>query len=356
MTTIRARHAVGLVLGLVLLVGVACSSENPPSEPSAASTQPSEAPAVGDGQAWIVFQGPPRGLSLIRPDGSGNHVILGPPGDQVHPDWSPDGSQIAYVQRDGTGAQQMQIWITDPQGTKPQPLVKEYPAKLSSLFWDGPAWSPDGSQIAAVGYEGDPTTVLPERSVLAIVTVASGEVTVVGELESSAGLLHSFPRWSPAGDALVISLDQFKGDEFVGWRIAVIRRTDAGWSKPTPITKVVPGGPYVDWHPTDDLIVFCTNDVSGLRVTDEPSNLFTVGSDGSKLSQITDYGPGKERATQPTWTADGRIIFNHITGANDELGTVAFINSNGSGLEIAVGNEFIGQGNRPHPRLRPVVR
>jgi hypothetical protein len=111
----------------------------------------------------------------------------------------------------------MQVWITDPQGTKPQPLVKEYPAKLSSLFWDGPAWSPDGSQIATVGYEGDPTTELPERSVLAIVTVASGEVTVVGELESSAGLLHSFPRWSPAGDAFVISLDHFKGDEFHRW-------------------------------------------------------------------------------------------------------------------------------------------
>ena len=99
--------------------------------------------------------------------------------------------------------------------------------------------------------------------------------------------------------------------------------------------------------------MFCTNDVGSLQVTDEPSNLFTVRSDGSKLSQITDYGPGKERASQPTWTADGRIIFDHITGANDELGTVAFINSDGSGLEIAVGNEFIGGSNRPHPRLRP---
>jgi hypothetical protein len=103
------RHAARLVLGLVLLVGVACSSpsasEALPSEPSAASTQPSEALAVGDGQEWIVFQGAPLGLSLIQPSGAGNHVILGPPGDQVHPDWSPDGSQIGYVQRDGTGAQ-----------------------------------------------------------------------------------------------------------------------------------------------------------------------------------------------------------------------------------------------------------
>jgi predicted Rdx family selenoprotein len=142
-------------------------------------------------------------------------------------------------------------------------------------------------------------------------------------------------------------LDHFKGDEFVGGRIAVIRRTDAGWSKPKSITKLV-GGPRADWHMTDDLIVFCTNDVGSVQVTDEPSNLFTVRSDGSKLTQITDYGPGKERASQPTWTADGRIIFDHITGADDELGTVAFINSDGSGLEIAVGNELIGESNRPH--------
>ena len=57
-TPAPVRHAVGLVLGLVLLVGVACSSpsasENPPSEPNAASTQPSEAPAVDDGEEWIV--------------------------------------------------------------------------------------------------------------------------------------------------------------------------------------------------------------------------------------------------------------------------------------------------------------
>jgi hypothetical protein len=188
--------------------------------------------------------------------------------------------------------------------------------------------------------------------VLAIVTVASGKITVLRELETSAGRLHSFPRWSPAGDAFVISLDHFKGDEFVGGRIAVIPRTDAGWSKPKSITKLV-GGPNADWHPTDDLIVFCTNDVGSVQVTDEPSNLFTVRSDGSKLTQITDYA-GKERASQPTWTADGRIIFDHITGADDELGTVAFINSDGSGLEIAVGNELIGESNRPHPRLRPV--
>lgn len=95
-------------------------------------------------------------------------------------------------------------------------------------------------QIAAVAYEGDPQASLPTRSVLAIVDVKSGAVTIGGELASADGSLHSFPRWSQDGTALVIVLDRFDGDEYVGGEIAIIRRSDAGWSEPEPITDVVP--------------------------------------------------------------------------------------------------------------------
>lgn len=297
-----------------------------------------------------MFHGAPPGLSLIRPDGTGNHVILGPPGDQVHPDWSPDGSRIAYVQ---AGDGRSDIWVTDPRGTSPAPLLAEYPAGLSGLFWDDPDWSPDGSRIATVGYEGDPQQDLPARSVLAVVEVASGELEIVGELASSDGFLHSFARWSPDGSAFVVNRDVFADGEYLGAALAVIRRTGTGWSPPDAITEVV-AGPRADWHPTDDLLVFCTNDVGGAPSSDEPSNLFTVRPDGTELTPITDYGPGEERATQPSWTPDGRIVFDHVTGVDDELGTVAFIDADGSGLEIVADTGVVGVGNRPHPRLRPV--
>ena len=57
------------------------------------------------------------------------------PRTRCTPDWSPDGSQITYVQQDENT---FEIWITDPLGTDPQPLITEYPAELSGLFWDNP--------------------------------------------------------------------------------------------------------------------------------------------------------------------------------------------------------------------------
>jgi Tol biopolymer transport system component len=325
------------------------ASAEAPTSPSATTT--ASAPAVvGEGESWIVLQGALQGLTFVRPDGTGNHVILGPPGEQLHPDWSPDGSQIAYVQATEAA---FDIWITDPLGSDPKPLLTEDPPDMAGLFWDNPSWSPDGSTIAAVAYEGNPNDVLPTRSLLALVDVASGAVTVAGELASADRALHSFPRWSPDGDALVIVKDRFEGDQYLGGEIAIVSRTGGDWSEPEAITDVVPG-PRGDWHPTDDLIVYCTNDVGGLQQSDDPSNLFTIRSDGSGLSQITDYGPGEDRASQPSWTSDGRIIFTHITGATDERLTVAFIDADGSNLETAIGSSLVGLGNRPHPRLRPV--
>lgn len=341
----RSMRALGVA---VLVAAAACSSSD--DDDVSSTTTTAAAPVVGDGEEWIAYQGVPRGISLIRPDGTGGHVILGPPGDQNHPDWSPDGSEIAYVQYDESSSM---VMITDVRGESTRAVVDAFPPGLDGLFWEDPAWSRDGSEIAMVGYEGDPNQTAPARSVLAIATVATGELTVAGELALADGRLHSFPRWSPDGQALVHNVDHFTGDAFDGSTLAVTRRTGETWSDPAAITEV---GQYgkLDWHPTEDLIVFGDYDIGAFQSTDEPSNLYTVRSDGSELTQITSFGPGEERATQPTWTADGRILFTYVTGDDDEVREVAVVDADGSGLEVVVAADEIGPGNRPHPRLRPV--
>jgi Tol biopolymer transport system component len=347
----RQRVACASVAVFLVLASGACSS----SDDAASSTTTTEprstttttaAPVLGDGEEWIAFQGVPQGISLIRTDGTGGHVILGPPGDQNHPDWSPDGSEIAYVQYGGSST----VMITDVRGEDPRPLVESPPADLEGLFWDNPAWSRDGSEIAMVGYDGDPNQVAPARSVLAIVEVASGELTIASELAD--GRLHSFPRWSPDGQAIVLNVDHFTGDAYDGAAVAVIRQRGGTWSAPEEITEV---GQYgrVDWHPSEDRIVFGDNDIGGVESTDEPTNLFTIRSDGSERASLTSFRAGEERASQPTWTSDGRIVFTYVTGQDDEVREIALLNADGSGMKVVVSADEIGLGNRPHPRMRP---
>ncbi|MGY1619311.1 hypothetical protein ACI797_21435 [Geodermatophilus sp. SYSU D00691] len=340
-------------VAVVALSSGACSSasgsrSDTTAEQTAATTE--AAPVVADGEEWIAYQGVPRGISLIRSDGTGGHAILGPPGDQNHPDWSPDGSEIAYVQHDGSSSA---VMITDVGGDDPRPVTGSLDPALEGLFWENPAWSRDGSEIAMVGYEGDPNQSAPASSVLAIVDVAAGEVTVAGKLLRAEGRLHSFPRWSGDSQAMVLNVDHFTGDAYEGSTVAVIRRDGDGWSAPEEITEVGQFG-RVDWHPTDDLIVFGDHDIGGIESTDDPTNLYTVRSDGSGRAALTSFGAGEARASQPTWTSDGRILFTYVTGDDDEVREIAVLNADGTGVTVLVSADEIGPHNRPHPRMRPL--
>jgi hypothetical protein len=342
----------------VLVIATGCggdgNNESAARDTPGTATEQNEttdaAAVVSDGEEWIAFQGVERGISLVRSDGTGGHVILGPPGDQNHPDWSPDGSEIAYVQYDGSSSL---VMITDVEGENPRLLTESLGPDLESLFWENPAWSRDGSKIAMVGYDGDPNQVAPASSVLAVVEVSTGDVTVAGELARADGRLHSFPRWSPDGQAMVLNVDHFTGDSYEGSAVAVIRRDGDTWSTPEEITEV---GQYgrVDWHRTEDLIVFGDYDIGGIESTDEPTNLYTIRPDGSERVPLTSFGAGEERASQPTWTSDGRIIFTYVTGDDDEVREIAVLNADGSGLEVVVSADEIGPHNRPHPRMRPL--
>ena len=316
-----------------------------------ASPEPTAPPVVESRGPWIAAQPHREHLVLVRPDGSELVDILGDlPFEQFHPDWSPDGEQLAFEHApEGPDADVREVWISDADGADPEALLTEYPAGLEGLFWSNPTWSPDGSAIAMVGYEGNASMGLPARSVLAVVDVATGEVSVVSEYRSAKGNLHSNPQWSNDGTAFVFSLDHFDTfGAYQGGAIAVIERTGDGWSEPELLTEVGEFADRPDWHPTEDLIVFGTYDYGAFFETDEPSNLYTIRPDGSERTQITDFGPGEDRATQPSWTSDGRIIFTYVSGPSDESQRIAFIEADGSGLEIVDAPE-----NLVHARQSP---
>ncbi len=345
-------------------VAVPATSVSAPSPTPATSTPPiasTSTPPVLPGEPWIVYMGAtPAGndsIFLMRPDGSDRHVVAtGLPGlNQQHPDWSPDGTRIAFKADDTSN---YRIWVMEADGSNVRELATAPDAYKELPWWDFPAWSPDGTKVVAVAYDHEPTVAVSRRSALILTDVATGASEIIAELPAASHQLFSYPRWSPTGDALVVSIGQFDpaGKVWLGEALAVLRRSGSSWSAPEVITPFKAFATYPDWHRSRDLIVYATHDWCGFScliangvvtsaVGDVQQDLFTVHPDGSGSTKVTHTVPGTDWASHPSWTPDGRILFAYHA-LPGEPANAAFIAADGSGLTALPGLVT-------HPRMRP---
>ena len=96
------RSAITVVVALV----AACTSPAPAATPTSTPAISAAAPTpAANSDAWITYEWFAEGddvksIFLARPDGSDAHVISEDvPGDLRGPAWSPDGNQIAFVKK-----------------------------------------------------------------------------------------------------------------------------------------------------------------------------------------------------------------------------------------------------------------
>ena len=128
-----------------------------------------------DGDIWVVDPevGEPRVL------------IAGPEADDG-PDWSPDGTRIAFVRPDGVGSTLM---IADADGTDIRRVTND---PTPSIDWF--MWSPDGSRIAFAATQRGLSSVY-------LADVVGSEVRQL-ELGQSA----NSPSWHPDGRTLLVRM------------------------------------------------------------------------------------------------------------------------------------------------------
>ena len=145
-----------LVLGVLLFVlgGVAACGGG-----VAAEKKPTPDSPIASEPGWLAYQyqtDPDDFFSnkvhLVRVDGSNDHAIAtNLPGAIRHPDFSPDGSRLAFDQLTSEESSD-QIYVAKADGSAAK-RISHCKLPRCASNWE-PAWSPDGSQLAISTGEG----------------------------------------------------------------------------------------------------------------------------------------------------------------------------------------------------------
>jgi Tol biopolymer transport system component/predicted Ser/Thr protein kinase len=129
---------------------------------------------------WVAYVSYPEGtLWRSRADGSDRLQLTNPPVFAALPRWSPDGTQIAFM--DMQAGRPWKIWLISAQGGAAQEMLAE------NLPQVDPGWSPDGKQLVFGRFVG-------KEAAIQLLDLNSKQVSII---PGSQGLYS--PRWSPDG-------------------------------------------------------------------------------------------------------------------------------------------------------------
>ena len=347
----REKPAAVLAAATMLFLAACAPASTAKSTPTLTTTI-----TVGRSDPWILYQWftPTNSqvdeLWLVRPDGSGNHPLLSTSTDSLHPDWSPDGQQIAFIADRGDRSD---LWMVNADGTSARRLVT-CDAPCNTV--NDPSWSPDGRKIL-FGQDNLPAGPggVPTSFEFKVIDLASGVVTTL--YSGHAGSPVEEARWSPDGRHIVFKRGRLSasGDE-IGVAIFVM---DLAGGRQRQLTPWDSFAQDPDWGP-GGWIVFGTY---GFGDTIHPSNLFLIKPDGTGLTPLTTFRAGAVVGGQPRWTPDGSAVVFVQDSCRDgtpisvcigdpaqQLRQLAIIRADGTGLGLATPTGTLGT----HPEFRPL--
>jgi TolB protein len=169
-------------------------------------------------------------IVVMKPDGTGRHVVVGSHEINLYPDLSPDGTQIAFTSnRDGLVSA---IWVADLAGHTLRRLTKP---GIEAFY---PQWSISGARILlGDNFERPHTNTF-------VVNPAGGrarQITFVEDPDSAF-----FASYSPDGNHIVLISDVDRASGFS------LFTANGNGSDMTAIVTDHPRVTYADWGPEEE--------------------------------------------------------------------------------------------------------
>jgi len=269
------KYLILLVLQFTFIFYIGCNKNSTESKPQ-------DIPPDGSGGDVIAYCYQPlqngiHQIYSINADGSPNKKLIEATIGLNHHDWSPNGQQIACVGYIGSNNSTWSIHIFNVDGTNLTRLTSQ------TSVWDSePAWSPDGTQIAF-------TRIYPNqnnREELWIMDATGSNPLYIG-IEGFAA------KWSSDGTTFIYSSNSTGNYEIYTCRID---GTDIQQLTNTIINEWFP-----IWSPNDSLIAFNaypSGDYSS-------SEIYIMNANGVNLRRLTNNNVSDG---YPRFSPDGSLI------------------------------------------------
>jgi Tol biopolymer transport system component len=311
--SMRRSIAIGALAGLVALVAVSAT-------PAAAK------PRGPNGQIAFGRFDPALDETVfytVNPDGTHEHQVL--PLPLECPNWSPDGTRIASCGGpDGSASA-----IINPDTGGFRELFSPDPALLLACF----VWSPDAKRLACEHFEEpvDPT-------VHGIYSIRSSDGGGLMRITSSQGGHDAPGDYSPDGKRLVFARADQNGDPVA---LFVVKVGGRGVRQITPTGTV--SSSFGDWSPQGNEIVFSQRVTpDGRSSPDARSSIWVVHANGTGLHDVHVQAqpacggaisdPSTQGCFAPRWSPDGKkIVFARGTSGDNDS-NIYTVNSDGTNL------------------------
>ena len=253
-------------------------------------------------------------IHTMNPDGSGD-VTLTPTGEGLfdhYPNWSPDGTRIAFGR--ATFTVKSQIYVMNADGSNPTRITNNTAADTQ------PFWSPDGTKIAFVS----------DRDGNSEIYVMNADGSNQTRLTNNSAV-DIDPAWSPDGTKIAFSTLRDFTPPGGTFEIYVM---DANGNNPVRLTNnsATDAGP--SWSPDGTKIAFVSHRL-GLPL------VYVMNSDGSNPLNITQSATLD--CADPEWSPDGTTIaFTSYArvSATTNSDEIFLMNADGSNIRRATTTVF----------------